>query len=357
MTHRFCCNKLYNTLLIITEGAVTPINMEDWAAQQKALKDAERQKKSDSEAALHNYKGITEQSALTKLKEEDRAKQLLAQKQLHDYRSGFTGTGKARKTRDGWIADATSGDAEDDDVTGGVSVSDTVANMNYTPTEEDTSPAAGHGWTADASGGGADDDNVTAGLSVSDKVANIITPTEEAPAAGQADGILVEKPDDLSLTEPMVMVADKSPDGSEESPKDGSSQEWVAVPPAPEQPTEEEWGQMTMKHDNFGDAPRQSLPNVVNVDFTFALLTQFETPDVDKYMKAAAFVVGDAVSGESVVKSMQQHPFDRPGVRKFVVTATMPSTVMSGHTGDESRKHVLGLLKTSVQDGTFYSIA
>lgn len=302
------------TLTYITEGAVTPVNLEDWNAQQKALKDAERQKKSDSEAALHNYKGITEQSALTKLKEEDRAKQLLAQKQLHDYRSGFTGTGKTRKLRDGWMADA-SGGAEDD-VTAGVSVSDKVANMNYTPTGE-----------------------------------------EAPPAAGQADGILVEKPDDSSLTEPMVMVAEKSPDGSEESPKDGSSQEWVAVPPAPEQPTEEEWGQMTMKHDNFGDTPRQSLPSVVNVDFTFALLTQYETPDVDKYMKAAAFVVGDAVSGESVVKSMQQHPFDRPGVRKFVVTATMPSTVMSGHTGDESRKHVLGLLKTSVQDGTFYSIA
>eukprot|EP00540_Astrosyne_radiata_P006931 CAMPEP_0116850098 /NCGR_PEP_ID=MMETSP0418-20121206/15968_1 /TAXON_ID=1158023 /ORGANISM="Astrosyne radiata, Strain 13vi08-1A" /LENGTH=465 /DNA_ID=CAMNT_0004481951 /DNA_START=251 /DNA_END=1648 /DNA_ORIENTATION=- len=66
--------------------------MMDWQAQQRAMKQRERQNKKESHAILHNYRGTTpSQSTLAAVKAEDRKKQLDAEHALHSYRGRGSG--------------------------------------------------------------------------------------------------------------------------------------------------------------------------------------------------------------------------------------------------------------------------
>jgi hypothetical protein len=114
-----------------------------------------------------------------------------------------------------------------------------------------------------------------------------------------------------------------------------------------------------MKHSNFDvNDDADTAPTTVDVDFSFALVTLAEQPDVTKYLRAAAFIVGDdSVVGPAQIKSMQPQNADRPGVYKNLVTASLPIGLKHGHPSEESRQHVLGLLKTAVRDGSLFTVA
>jgi hypothetical protein len=299
-----------------TAAGGAPVNMMDWQAQQKAMKEADRQSKNQSAQNLHNFKATTlEQSALTGIKQEDREKQRLAQEQLHNYRATFVGGGKKGGAAEKQVGDVDGGSTEDD-VTSGINVLDAAASFGKSP---EAAPELFGGGT-------------------------FSMPSQETPTVEPASN-----PPPPPVEEP-VMV---------EKPEDSSGEEWISVPPQA-QPTEDEWGQMTMKHTNF-DASAvdvDAAPTTVDIDFSFVLVTLAEQPDVTKYLRAAAFIVGDdSVVGPAQIKSMQPQSADRPGVYKNLVTASLPIGLKHGHASEESRQHVLGLLKTAVRDGSLFTVA
>mmetsp|Transcript_24896 Transcript_24896/g.41242 ORF Transcript_24896/g.41242 Transcript_24896/m.41242 type:complete len:363 (+) Transcript_24896:106-1194(+) len=186
-------------------------------------------------------------------------------------------------------------------------------------------------------------------------------------AAAEADAAPVVAAEEIPTpaAEEMVMV---------EKPEDFSGEEWVSVPPplAP-QPSKDEWGDMTVKHMNFDAAAAATVAAVeeppppttppLTVDFTFALVTLSAQPDVTKYLRAAAFIVGDeSVVGPAQLKLAMQPQSNtvnqqRPGVYNHLVTASLALKQQRGASIESRQQHVLGLLKTAVQDGSFLAVA
>jgi hypothetical protein len=65
------------------------MNFGDWQAQQKALKDEERKRKSQAAEALKNYRsgGLSEEETkLTAMREQERKHKSEAERQLREYR-------------------------------------------------------------------------------------------------------------------------------------------------------------------------------------------------------------------------------------------------------------------------------
>ena len=68
------------------------MNIEAWQSQQKALKDAERQRQKDAAANLQSYRGgvSEEDTKLSMLREEERKKKLEAEQRMREYRGNLS---------------------------------------------------------------------------------------------------------------------------------------------------------------------------------------------------------------------------------------------------------------------------
>ena len=464
------------------------LNMADWQADQRALKEADRQSKQQATATLQSFQNTyVAKSTLSALQKEGREKQRMAQEQNHNYRASFTGTagtaagGGSNKTkieREVQQADIVMGDSREDvfmpttgikvsdvvanlnhhqpseeeiamdppvpppivevaeDVASGINVSGALANLKLQPKEEEIvmDPVAPPTIvkvapnTADVAMGDSREDVATA-INVSGAVTNLdhqpneeeeimmappapppivkVDPTTRADVAMRdsredvTTGINVsgavtnfnlqpkeEEEEEIVLDPPaaptVVKVAPTPPPtvvapttginvsdvvtniGEDEIEAEGmvmvenphrDSDEWVSVPP-PDDP----FSLSTVKHSNVSATATVVAPTLTNVDFTFAVLSFEQPPHVEKYLRAAAFIVG--VEDDATLKSMQQQQQqqastgdDRPcWVHKYLVTATV-RVCLIGHSHVEAKQHVLGLLKTAVQDGSFFSIA
>jgi hypothetical protein len=128
--------------------------------------------------------------------------------------------------------------------------------------------------------------------------------------------------------------------------------EWVSVAQPADDPDH-----MTMKHSNRGVHQQPVIPvSGVAVDFSFAVVSMDQPPNIEKYLCAAAFVVG--VQDIPVLKSMTcTGPIAaRPGVFKYVVTCSM-SFKLPGHSDSVAWLHVLGFLKAALNDQSIEAIA
>jgi hypothetical protein len=68
------------------------MNIEAWQSQQKALKDAERQRQKDAAANLQSYRGgvSEEDTKLSLLRDEERKKKLDAEQRMREYRGNLS---------------------------------------------------------------------------------------------------------------------------------------------------------------------------------------------------------------------------------------------------------------------------
>jgi len=364
---------------IVGGGAAAAINMMDWQAQQKAMKEADRQSKSQSAQIRHNFKasGSFEPSALEGIKQVDREKQRLAQQQLHNYRAAFVGkdgstTSSSRRLLEEALVE--------EDVTSGIHVEDAVAGLDKRPEVVPDIVHEGGTFVKPVAGAGAGAGEAVVEFAADEAAVEATTKNVEpvveenafstpVAAAAEADAAPVVAAEEIPTpaAEEMVMV---------EKPEDFSGEEWVSVPPplAP-QPSKDEWGDMTVKHMNFDAAAAATVAAVeeppppttppLTVDFTFALVTLSAQPDVTKYLRAAAFIVGDeSVVGPAQLKLAMQPQSNtvnqqRPGVYNHLVTASLAlkQQQQRGASIESRQQHVLGLLKTAVQDGSFLAVA
>lgn len=299
------------------EKGSIPLNMLDWQAQQRALKAADRQSKHQAAATLHSFQNTAvEQSALYALQKEDREKKRMSQEQLHQYRAAFTGTGKTKGDRE---ASRTDTAQSIDDVTSGINVSDAVAAFNRQPQETEILQGQPQTHSVAPFEGEAPEQSLTNLLPEKE----IDTPF--APVEAAADG--------------MVLVDEHGND----------SDEWVSVAPPS---SAHDWNGPAIKHSNV-QTPRVVTP--LPVEFTFALVSQDQPPNVERYLRAAAFVLGidDIPTLTSMTSSELE---DRPGVYKYMVTCSV-SVTMPGHSDRQAKLHVLGLLKVAMRDGSLFTLA
>jgi hypothetical protein len=298
------------------EKGSIPLNMLDWQAQQRALKAADRQSKHQAAETLHSFQNTAvEQSALYALQKEDREKKRMSQEQLHQYRAAFTGTNKAKGDKEAARIDTVQ---SIDDVTTGIHVLDAVANFNQQPNEPEFQRGEPYTRSVQPVVGETPEPNVT----------------EHATAQDERDGAMATVE---AAGDGMVLVDEPSQD----------SDEWVTVaPPA------SEWLGPALKHSNV-QTPRVVTP--LPVEFTFALVSQDQPPHVERYLQAAAFVLG--VDDIPTIKAMTCTELeDRPGVYKYMVTCSVNVT-MPGHSDGQAKLHVLGLLKVAMRDGSLFTLA
>ena len=348
--------------------------MTDWQAQQRALKATDREMKNQAAATLHSFQNTTvEQSTLSTLQKEEREKKRMSQEQLHQYRAAFTGTtGKSPTRRSAAQAD---GSEPAMDVTSGLSVSDAIANLNQQRTEEEF-PVGGQPRSFASTDISLQKEEAPSTLEYSyanDKLSGSETNDKLAGSETTAGSmVLVDSPHEMDSLAPDLVgepvVIDHSDDEgdegddlfeTQEAEPDGmvlvdapkhDFDEWVSVAQPADDPDH-----MTMKHSNRG-VHQPAIPVSVAVDFSFVLVSMDQPPNIEKYLRAAAFVVG--VQDVPVLKSMTcTGPIaDRPGVFKYFVTCSM-SVKFPGHSDSVARLHVLGLLKAAINDRSFEAIA
>lgn len=314
------------------ENASTPTNMMDWAAKQRALKDAERQSKNESTEYLRSYKPtLLQENSLKTMKEEDREKNRLAQEQLHNYRAKFVGgTDGSSPRQKGIFRDG----SDDQEAKLEYSVAEAVDALNNHEVV-DPNPSI-----------------VMAGKETLVQSEN--NEAQESPSHSSSDGIvLVENPEQF-VTEPVVI------NDEQHQEKSSPSDDWIDVStpvqsgireekcPEPVQVSDEE-----EKCLELSDSV-EHISGAVDVEFTFCLLTLSENPDISKYLRAAESIIGDPVKGPAQTKSVQSvtNYSDRPGVHRHTITA---SICVSKQNGDNQivKQRALGLLKQAVHDGSF----
>lgn len=351
----------------LDEKGSIPLNMLDWQAQQRALKAADREMKNQAAATLHSFQNTTvEQSTLSALQKEEREKKRMSQEQLHQYRAAFTGTpGRNTQRRSTEHAD---GVESSTDVMAGINVSDAIANLNQQRTEDEFI-VGGREHLTNVSSHKEDTSSPFDFSDTNDKLAESETTADSM--------VLVESPHDMphDLLPPVPdLIHEDHVTDQEDDDDDGEGDdlfdpidagpdgivlvhepkhdfdEWVSVT----QPADD-LDHMTMKHSNR-DVHHSVIPVSVPVDFSFALVSLDQPPNVDKYLRAAAFVVG--VQDLPVLKSMTcTGPIaERPGAFKYMVTCSLP-VKLPGHSQDAAQLHVLGLLRAAIKDRSFESIA
>lgn len=296
--------------------------MMDWQAQQRAMKQRERQNKSASAATLHNYRGTSGPSQLSTIKAQDRKQQMEAQEKLHTYRASV----------------------------------DVLASMKPKPKERkgpsgpipEQSVAEG---TAQASSSVAE---LSAAFDKSKREPTVISP--DSPASTNSPTV-----NPLSASDASSMVVVDSPAGS----TGGGSDDWVSVhvsvQPAGEQATAgDEWAPETTNR-SVAPAPTTAPPTAPppprNVDFSFAVITEDVKPVLERYTKAVNKTLATAgvteVAPCTVRRCEQDFAFQDRG-QKFVLYA---SVQIQGSNVTASRGAVLSALRAAIHDGSLLGLA
>mmetsp|Transcript_1683 Transcript_1683/g.1895 ORF Transcript_1683/g.1895 Transcript_1683/m.1895 type:complete len:704 (+) Transcript_1683:396-2507(+) len=167
-----------------------------------------------------------------------------------------------------------------------------------------------------------------------------------------------------STSEEMVIVENSEEEPTiEESPFD-----WIKVSPPPQQQKKKkdpsleksEEKMKTVKKKNskkLSSGEKKSSGDIIDIEFTFELVTLSEEPDVSKYLRAAELIIGKNVRGSAYALSIQSRcdkdQVEKPEVHHHTVTATMSVKKNGNDVYRENKRRILRVLKNAVNDGSF----
>eukprot|EP00548_Thalassiothrix_antarctica_P016672 CAMPEP_0194197080 /NCGR_PEP_ID=MMETSP0154-20130528/77014_1 /TAXON_ID=1049557 /ORGANISM="Thalassiothrix antarctica, Strain L6-D1" /LENGTH=149 /DNA_ID=CAMNT_0038921725 /DNA_START=184 /DNA_END=633 /DNA_ORIENTATION=+ len=101
---------------------------------------------------------------------------------------------------------------------------------------------------------------------------------------------------------------------------------------------------------------KKSSGDIIDIEFTFELVTLSEEPDVSKYLRAAELIIGKNVRGSAYALSIQSRcdkdQVEKPEVHHHTVTATMSVKKNGNDVYRENKRRILRVLKNAVNDGS-----
>jgi hypothetical protein len=293
------------------------MNMEEWQRRVKAEKDAARKKKSESSELLHGYRGELrdEELKLKKLREEERQRQLDAERNLHSY--------QAKELE-------------------GIKAMEHKAARNQQPIHADAASSAAKDYM--------DGFNVLAAGSVSERAAAFSSPTASAahtfhPDVAFDDPVMVQHPTDELREVTQEPVLDNTRTEFGNVPQDDVSSfdidSGVDVNHTPTinhldqehtaqaEPAQTGYGQRGIGTDTMGEASGNddaaSLTKT-NVLFSFGVVSIQNNPELFGYMAATEKVVAQCLNGMKPT-GIKYDPTLRPFVRTCVPDGTWRALV------------------------------
>ena len=387
------------------DSATAPINMLDWQAQQKALKDQERLSKTQTAELLHKYRGDTDDisSKLSTLKQEDRRSKEEAARLLHSYRgtAGILNPVTKSPQRPGY--DMPEQGAIVDQRTGEESVAALAAGFNQNGAQEDVSLHQQQGR------------NLTESVMVDTPSPPVAVPDAE-PAAAVPD---VAPP----VVAPQKIAPVATSSGTDDKAK-ASDDDWVSVEsstlPSPEKiedmlaapsgkelATDPNQGSFDSGEDTMSRAVTEKTDNLdddddnmdddedtvmteaqlhasvsrgghvslrLDVEFSFGLISNDLVPNTDKYMKSVSVIAGSLFAerrpagiGGHAIYNADFEPFVRfveddntysgQVGKRSIVHASLPMFIINWAEASSTREDVKNVLKNAVQDGSFLRLA
>mmetsp|Transcript_11082 Transcript_11082/g.12690 ORF Transcript_11082/g.12690 Transcript_11082/m.12690 type:complete len:127 (-) Transcript_11082:56-436(-) len=102
---------------------------------------------------------------------------------------------------------------------------------------------------------------------------------------------------------------------------------------------------------------KKSSGDIIDIEFTFELVTLSEEINVSKYLRAAELIIGKNVRGSAYALSIQSRcdkdQVEKPEVHHHTVTATMSVKKNGNDVYRENKRRILRVLKNAVNDGSF----
>lgn len=352
--------------------------------QQKALKERDRQNKTESAAMLHNYRGKDEmvKSQLASIKDQDRKGKQEAERLLHGYRAKDLPAGQKKSpTRAAAAAGVMPEQVEREEIFN----SETVANLaaNFDNKGKPVEAATARGQVATPAPGV--EPSSPEGSSSDSGIMVETPPKPEEGTEGVSSKAMMNTSGEWISVEtsdaPMEEVAKISERStileSLPSATDGPSKELEeTVPPLVVEPPV---APPATSADQAVPAPSTTReltekvapePTRMDVDFSFGLLTCDYVPNLDKYMAAAAEIVGSRFADSPVafhsnyapmVKDVQGDPLfvPPPGVaaKKCIVQASVPLFSSSNVDPAGVCSSVRSVLRSAIENGSFLAIA
>lgn len=367
--------------------AKTPINMMDWQAQQKALKEQDRMSKTETAKFLQSYRGADESSGvsmLSTIKQEDRRGKEDAARFLHSYRgdAGSSTPLKARKattpvkTTD---PNAVRGNMQPDQRFGEESVASLAAGFHQngaqnvptsgnsmdesmqsmvmvdtsspSPTESKESPIL----TTDAQRNAGEDDwvsvqssNVPSPEKVEDMLREI--QAQEIIPVDSFDSTTEEANNTDDISRAATEVAGNIDNNSD----DDDISDATPLTEAQLHASGSRGGHLSLRLD---------------VDFSFGLVSNDSQPDTDKYMKGVAAIahllftenrpagsMGHAIYNTNFYPFVRLVENDASAPKTFIVHASLPMFILDWAEAPNTRLEVRNALKAAVQDGRLLSL-
>jgi len=167
-----------------------------------------------------------------------------------------------------------------------------------------------------------------------------------------------------STSEEMVIVENPEEEPTiVESPFD-----WIKVSPPPQQQKKKKDPSLEKSEEKMKTVKKKSCKklssdekklsgDIIDIEFTFELVTLSEEPDVSKYLRAAELIIGKNVRGSAYALSIQsrcdKEQVEKPEVHHHTVTATMSVKKNGNDVYRENKRRILRVLKNAVNDGSF----
>jgi hypothetical protein len=419
---RYVCFVLILSVLLLQYAAETgaaPINMLDWQAQQKALKDQDRISKTETAKFLQGYRGNAEIDVkLSSIKQQDRKAQEDAARLLHNFRGDartpLRKTTPAGATSPAADPNAVFGHMQADQRFGDESVASLAAGFHQNGAPQPETPAAAAGTNmAEMFESMAMADTTPPTLSEESPVfvEESVAPMEAAFIQNgvQQDAPAAE-PKMEESTESMVMVGTspkESPVLVDDGKQNAGEDDWVSVVssnvPSPEKVEDvlrdlqsfdsadvsravTEIARNMEDDDDDSDATPLTEAQLhaaasrgghlslrLDVEFSFGLVSNDLQPNVDKYMKGVASIAhtlfienrlagrgGHAIfnaSFEPFVRFVEDDSTAAASPKRFIVHASLPIFILDWAEAPSTRVGVRNALKAAIQDGRFLSLA
>lgn len=389
----------------LNASASQPLGLDDWQAQQRALKQAEREKKEAAAKGLLNYKVGYDPNALSALKAEDSKKRREAKQQLHAYRpdskSNLFGNKKEQQgskqykdwtQQSGGSTPAQESEGKAEEVPPAApsmdipSVGSLAVNTGI-PSLDDSSPATTSTQNltdaAEASTSSKpplpkpiDDSNRNSSVGLQHLPTIVASPRESSTglqpqqiAADEKDGFLCVAPPPTIDEAPVLIETPSSEDDDEAAvmisahPPLSESPELVESPTAARVASTATKSTHEAKEETILEAgvtnasapaadwvsvnqPTPVTPMPEPVSFSFALLSSDFAPNVDKYMLATQQIL--QTPDRAVVQDMEEDRSYYGGsctTKRYLVKAIVMSL--------SDAPSVLQMLRNAVSDGSF----
>lgn len=377
----------------IADSAATPINLLDWHAQQKTLKDQERMSKTQTAEFLHNYRGKTPDAAsiLAQQKLEDRMQKETAAKLLHSYRGDGTMVGTLKspaKTGATGVAPSLA-QQQTDQRTGEETVAFLVAGFSQ---NGDTAPELAHPTSMfmPPPAPSADESIVMVGTPPQPQGAlpleTLVTEasTEELARDGmkEEDWVSVESSNVPSTAEVEDMLAQSAlehqPEESFDSNDDAMSRAVTEVAGNIEDDdtVDMDFPPRTEAQLHATSAHGRHVSLRLDVEFSFGLVSRDVPPNAEKYTISVSRIAHAQFAENRPAGSGGGHAIYNPvftpfvrfveddlswsrsdGARRFIVHASLPMFILDWGEAASTRIGVRDALRTALEDGRFLSLA